>query len=62
MPRITVDFDKCQSFGMCCLEAEHLFVLDDAGLLTHSADIHDGERDAADRAADICPTQAITIE
>ena len=61
MPRIVVDSDKCQGYGQCCHEAPELFDLTEPPV-THPGEIHESQRDDAERAADACPMQAITVE
>jgi ferredoxin len=61
MARILVDADKCQGYGQCCYEAPAIFTLIDAPV-TYVADVDESLRDDAERAADACPVQAITVE
>ncbi len=62
--KIKVDMDKCEAYGECVFAAEDLFGLDDddekVRVLDSSPD--DDRRDAAEQAASVCPTSAITIE
>lgn len=60
--RITVDREKCQGYGQCVFEAEDLFTLDDDNISVPSADVSEDRRADAERAADVCPMQAITVE
>lgn len=60
--RITIDADKCQGYGQCCYEAEDIFVLGDEPPVQVSGDIDESRRADAERAADVCPMQAITVE
>jgi ferredoxin len=60
--RITVDRDKCQGYGQCEFEAPDLFHLDDTATSVPAADVDDSLRGDAERAADVCPMQAITVE
>ena len=60
--RIEIDTDLCQGHGVCEVEAEDVFQVDDQGnmtvlQLTPSADLHDDVR----AAAKYCPTQAIRL-
>lgn len=61
MVRIIVDADRCQGYGQCCYEAPEIFELGDPPV-THPGEVDDALREAAEQAADCCPTQAITIE
>jgi ferredoxin len=63
MMKIVVDFDLCQSHGLCTEAAPKLFELRDDGFLyvlneTPGQD----EANAAEKAALECPTGAITIQ
>lgn len=60
--KIYVDPELCQNYGQCCFEADDLFVLDNDGKLQYSAEVNDSRLDDVERAADVCPMQAITIE
>jgi ferredoxin len=59
--RITVDRNVCQGYGQCVFEAEDLFVLDDTNTSVPAADVAEDRRADAERAADVCPMQAITV-
>jgi ferredoxin len=61
MVRIIVDAEKCQGYGQCCFEAPDIFTLGDPPV-THPAEVDEALRDDAERAADACPLQAITVE
>ena len=61
MLTIIVDRDKCEGYGQCVLEADDLFHLDDDGISVPAAEADDSRRDDAERAADMCPMQAITV-
>jgi ferredoxin len=56
-----VDAEKCQGYGQCCFEAPDIFTLGDPPV-THPAEVDEALRDDAERAADACPLQAITVE
>jgi ferredoxin len=60
--KITVDFDLCQSHGLCTEEAPELFELRDDGF-RYGLDENPPEamREKAKRAAVECPTGAITV-
>jgi ferredoxin len=60
--RITVDRDKCQGYGQCEFEAPDVFHLDDTGTSVPAADVDESLRADVERAADVCPMQAITVE
>ena len=62
MLKITVDRDVCQNYAQCCFEAAGAFALDDDGVMTYQAEVDESLRDDVERAADVCPTQAITVE
>lgn len=62
--KITVNLDVCDAHGACVMEAPDLFALDDddetVRLLV--SEPPEDARKAAERAAQSCPVQAITIE
>jgi ferredoxin len=61
--RVVVDRDICQNHGQCVFAAPQVFELDDDGELVQLQDeVDDDLRDNVEEAADVCPTQAITIE
>ncbi|PHX60746.1 MAG: ferredoxin [Actinobacteria bacterium] len=62
MVTITVDMDKCQSYGQCCFEAADVFALNDDGQLEYVAEADESRRADIEGAADVCPMQAITVE
>jgi ferredoxin len=62
MVKITVDRDVCQNYGQCCFEAAQAFTLDDAGTMQYQVEVDDSLRADVERAADMCPTQAITVD
>jgi ferredoxin len=60
--RITVDRDACQGYGQCCFEAPDLFHIDDTDTSVPATDVSEDRRADAERAADVCPMQAISVE
>ena len=62
MVKITVDRDVCQNYGQCCFEADKAFALDEGGTMHYQAEVDESLRADVERAADVCPTQAITVE
>jgi ferredoxin len=61
--KVIVDRDICQNHGQCVFAAPQVFELDEEGELVVLDDEPDESlRDAVEEAADVCPTQAITIE
>ncbi len=60
--RITVDRSTCQGYGQCVYEAGDLVHLDDDSISVAAADVAEDRRADAERAADVCPMQAITVE
>lgn len=61
MVRIIVDAETCQGYGQCCHEAPGIFQLGEPPV-THPSEVDESLRDEAERAADACPMQAITVE
>jgi ferredoxin len=61
--RIRVNRDTCRGYGNCVLVAEHLFDLDDDGLVVVERDeVDDAEVGALRRAVYDCPTDSIGFE
>jgi ferredoxin len=58
---ITVDYERCESFGMCCLSAPDLFQIDDDDQHHYAAEAPDSRREDLLAAASQCPTRAITL-
>jgi ferredoxin len=60
--KVIVDRDICQNHGQCVFAAPQVFELDEEGELVVLDDEPDESlRDAVEEAADVCPTQAITL-
>ncbi|WP_330866044.1 ferredoxin [Nocardioides sp.] len=60
--RVKVDFDKCDSNGLCEALAPEVFWLDDDDYLQlHKEEVAPDEEAHVRRAAAACPTQAITL-
>jgi len=60
--KVTVDLDACASTGGCAYHAPEVFALGDDGFLAVlQPDPDESLRDAVERAADMCPTGAITV-
>jgi ferredoxin len=62
MVKVTVNFDTCKSNGMCCIEADDIFQMDDRGYLSFVAEADESRREAIEFAAEACPTQSIRVE
>ena len=63
MIKVVVDRDVCQNHGQCVFSAPQVFELDDDGELVQLQDeVGEDLRPNVEEAADVCPTQAITIE
>lgn len=62
--KITVDLDLCDAHGACVMEAPEIFELgdDDEVVQLKMAEPPEDLRKAAERAAQSCPVQAISIE
>lgn len=61
MVRIIVDADLCRGYEQCCFEAPDIFQLADPPV-SHPDKVEESQRADAERAADSCPMQAITVE
>jgi ferredoxin len=68
--KFTVDLDLCENYGQCAYTAPELFSLDDSGEQAFRAAggshytsdrLDDAGTASAERAAAICPTQAISM-
>jgi len=62
MVRITVDRDRCEGFGQCVFETDDVFALDENDKLVALDEVDESRRGDVSRAAEACPTQALTIE
>lgn len=62
-PRLRVDRERCISAGMCALTAPAVFDqdADDGRVLLLDAEPPTAHRAAAQRAAGVCPSGAITL-
>lgn len=61
--RVVVDFDLCESNALCMKEAPEVFeVRDDDFLYVLDENPPEELRDKVNRAAQVCPKQAIKIE
>lgn len=60
--RISVDLTTCQNVGQCVYEASSVFSLDTAGHLQYVEEVGEDMREEVESAANLCPTQSITIE
>ena len=61
--KVSVDLEKCIGAGHCVLRAPRIFDQRDAGMVILLDDSPASElHAAAHKAADLCPSQAITIE
>jgi len=61
--RVSVDFERCQSNGVCMRRAPEVFELRGDGFLYVLAEEPDDSlRDKVEDAARRCPTQAITVD
>lgn len=59
--QVEVDFNKCQSNGLCVLVAPEVFDLDDNGYLQFEANPDESLRAAVEDAVTSCPVSAITV-
>ena len=60
--RIDVDMSVCESNAQCVLSAPDLFELDDDDELHWTEEPDEGWADAARKAAQACPVQAIRVQ
>ncbi len=60
--RIFVDRDKCQTYAQCCYESPEIFQILEDGSMEYLAEVDDAHAADVERAADVCPMQAITFE
>jgi ferredoxin len=60
---VRVDLDVCQDHGQCVFAAPQVFELDEEGKLVVLQDeVDESLRANVEEAAEVCPTQAITLE
>lgn len=59
--RVTVDRERCCSNGLCVVAAPTVFSLEDVEL-EYDATPDDALRLQVEEAAEMCPTQAISVE
>jgi ferredoxin len=59
--RVEWDESRCALSGLCTGLAPDVFSLDDEARLAVSTELDDEQLQAAQDAADSCPTQAITV-
>jgi ferredoxin len=60
--RVVVDFDRCDSTGLCAAIAPELFELDDDDRLhVRGEQVEPAQRRVAEEAAKACPKLAITV-
>jgi ferredoxin len=63
MQTVTADFDICQGFGNCAMNAPDLFDLDDNDVVVVlKSEIPDEERGYAETAVRSCPVSALKLE
>ena len=58
--KITVDRDRCCSNGLCVISAPEVFRLEDIDL-DYDAEPDEFQRPRVEEAAEMCPTQAISV-
>jgi ferredoxin len=61
-PRISVDNDRCERYGICQMEAPRIFELDLDGRLKYRRQPGAQDIDQALQAARCCPVQAIAVK
>ena len=59
--QISVDRDKCVHTLQCTYHAPEFFDVDDNGEMTHADEVPASGEDAVHRAAELCPSLAITL-
>ncbi|MFF3373948.1 ferredoxin [Streptomyces sp. NPDC002680] len=63
MPRILVDFDRCEGHGLCEQTAPEVFRLDDEGMLHLTGDeVTPSEESAVSAAVRVCPVAALKVQ
>ncbi|GLY69749.1 ferredoxin [Amycolatopsis taiwanensis] len=61
-PRISVDNDRCELYGICQMEAPDIFKLDLDGRLKHRRQLEPEDFHQAAQAARCCPMQAVVLK
>jgi ferredoxin len=61
-PRISVDNDRCEQYGICEMEAPGIFEIDLDGRLKYQRQPAAEDFDQAAQAARCCPMQAIVVK
>lgn len=59
--RVSVDMDRCVYTLQCTYHAPAVFDVNDDGEMTHTPEVPDDALDAVERAAKLCPSQAIRV-
>ena len=59
--KVIVDRDLCCSNGLCVVSAPDVFRLEDIDL-EYDPEPDESQRERVEEAAEMCPTQAISIE
>ena len=63
MIKVIVDRDLCQNHGQCVFAAPQVFELDEEDeLVVLQDEVGEDLRANVEEAADVCPTQAITVQ
>lgn len=60
--KVLVDLDVCEYHGQCAIAAPDVFDLKDESTLLWDAEPDEALRADVEAAADVCPTQAISIQ
>ena len=60
--RVKVDLQRCEFHGQCVIAAPELFELTEPDVLVWEPEPGEDMRDDVEAAADVCPTQAISVE
>jgi ferredoxin len=60
--KIAVNYERCETFAMCCLSTPDLFRLNDDDQLQYTAEADESRREELLVAQTECPTRAITID
>lgn len=59
--RVEVDLERCVHTLQCTYHAPAVFDVDDDGEMTYTEDVPAGAGESAERAAELCPSQAIRV-